>query len=120
MEAEVVVPIFLFGGTAAVLWKFFDARHKERMSIIEKGMVTEELKYLYAGPRFRTNPFSSLKYGLLALFIGVGILVSAFLSQMFFGHEEQITAGIIFVFGGLGLVTFYSIAKKRMAEDQTK
>ncbi len=121
MEAEVVVPIFLFGGTAAVLWKFFDTRHKERMTIIEKGLISEELKYLYGGLKFKVNPFTSLKFGLLALFIGVGILLSAFLSQMFFGHEEQVTAGIIFLFGGLGLITFYAIANKRLMElDQKK
>ncbi|MFZ4619296.1 MAG: DUF6249 domain-containing protein [Bacteroidota bacterium] len=121
MEAEVVVPIFLFGGTAAVLWKYFDGRHKERMTIIEKGLVSEELKYLYRGLSFKVNPLTSLKFGLLALFIGAGILISAFLSQLFFGHEEQITAGIIFVSGGLGLITFYAIANKRSKEtDQTK
>ncbi|MFA6439111.1 MAG: DUF6249 domain-containing protein [Bacteriovoracaceae bacterium] len=118
MEPEIIIPIFLFGGTAAVLWKYFDSRHKERMTIIEKGMVTEELKYLYSGGGWKTNPYTSLKYGMLASFIGVGILVSAFLSQMFYAHEEQITAGIIFLFAGLGLITFYTIAQKRMAEEQ--
>ena len=117
MNEEILIPIFLFGGIAAVLWKFFDTRHKERMTIIEKGMVTEDLKYLYAGTIFRTNPYSSLKYGMLAAFIGVGILVSAFLTQIFYLHEEQITAGIIFLFGGMGLIAFYTIAKKRMTED---
>ena len=117
MEAEIIIPIFLFGGTATVLYKYIDARHKERMTIIEKGMVTEELKYLYTGGGWKTNPYSSLKYGMLAAFIGVGILVSAFLSQFFYAHEEQMTSGIIFLFAGLGLVSFYAIAKKRMAEE---
>ena len=118
MQAEFLIPIFLFGATAAVFWKFFDTRHKERMTIIEKGLVNEDLKHLYSGSGWKTNPYSSLKYGMLAAFIGVGVLVSAFLSQMFFAHEEQITAGIIFLFGGLGLITFYAIAKKRMSEDE--
>lgn len=121
MNADAMIPIFLFGGIAAVLWKFFDTRHKERMTIIEKGLVSEDLKYLYAGIRFKTNPFSSLKYGLLALFIGVGILLSTFLAQIYMGSEEQVTAGIIFLFAGLGLITFYAIANKRLAEmDQKK
>jgi len=118
MEPEIIIPIFLFGGTAAVLWKFFDTRHKERMTIIEKGLVNEDLKHLYSRGAWKTNPYSSLKYGMLAAFIGVGILVSAFLSSMFYAQEEQITAGIIFLFGGLGLVMFYTIAKKRMSEDE--
>jgi hypothetical protein len=116
MEPDIIVPIFFFGGTALVLWKFVDSRHKERMSILEKGLVTEDLKYLYSGMKFRTNPMSALKYGLLAIFIGAGILMSAFTAQLFQGLQEQMTAGIIFVFGGLGLITFYFIANKRMAE----
>lgn len=117
MNEEILIPIFLFGGIAAVLWKFLDTRHKERMTIVEKGMVNEDLKHLYTSRAWRTNPYSSLKYGMLAAFIGVGILVSALVSQMFFSHEEQITTGIIFLFGGAGLITFYAIAKKRMAEE---
>jgi hypothetical protein len=83
MEPDVIVPIFFFGGTALVLWKHFDSRHKERMIILEKGLVSEDLKYLYSGIKFRTNPFSALKYGLLAIFIGAGILMSAFTAQLF-------------------------------------
>lgn len=120
MNGEMFIPIFMFGCIAAVLWKFFDVRHKERMSIIEKGLVSEELKYLYSGVSWKTNPYSSLKWGMLAAFIGMGILVSAFLSSLFFHQEEQITAGIIFLSGGLGLITFYTIAKKRMAEEKNE
>ena len=118
---EVIIPIFLFGGIAAVLWKFFDTRHKERMNIIEKGLVKEDLKYLYTHNFiWRSNPYSALKYGMLAAFIGVGILISAMLSQMFFAHEDQITTGVIFLSGGLGLITFYAISRKRLEEEQNK
>ena len=117
MNEEILIPIFLFGGTAAILWKYFETRHKERMTIIEKGLVNEDLKHLYSRSMWKTNPYSALKYGMLAAFIGVGILISAFLTQIFSAHEEQITTGIIFLFGGLGLTMFYLIAKKRMAED---
>lgn len=117
MSPDFLIPIFLFGGMAAVLWKYIDSRHRERMSIVEKGLVSEDLKYLYSGVAWKTNPYSALKYGMLAAFIGAGILVSAFVSQFFLGQEEQVMAGIIFLFAGLGLVTFYAIAKKRIAED---
>ena len=117
MNEEIFIPIFLFGGAAAVLWKFFDTRHKERMNIIEKGLVKEDLKYLYSGYMWKTNPFSALKYGMLAAFIGVGVLVSALLSQLSFAHEDQITTGTIFLFGGLGLISFYAVSKKRLDED---
>ena len=121
MTADIIIPIFLFGGITAVLWKFFDTRHKERMSIIEKGLVSEDLKFLYANSAMKSNPYSSLKYGMLAAFIGAGILVSAFVSNILLGaYEEQVTAGIIFLSGGLGLITFYAMAKKRMDYDAKK
>lgn len=117
MNEEILIPIFMFGGIAAVLWKYFDTRHRERMTIIEKGLVNEDLKHLYTRSGWKTNPYSSLKYGMLAAFIGVGVLVSAFMSHMFYNNEDQFTTGIVFLFGGLGLIAFYSIARKRMAED---
>lgn len=117
MNEEILIPIFFFGAIAAILWKFFDTRHKERMTIIEKGLVNEDLKHLYSGLSWKTNPFSSLKYGMLAAFIGAGVLVSAFVASWFPVHEDQFTAGIIFLFAGLGLVTFYVIAKKKMDEE---
>ncbi len=121
MNGEFFVPIFLFGGAAVVLWKYFDARHKERMNIIEKGLVKEDLKYLYTRNFvWRSNPYSALKYGMLAAFIGVGILVSAFLNRIFFEYQEQLTTGTIFLFGGLGLITFYAISKKRLDEEDKK
>lgn len=118
MNPDFLIPIFLFGGTAVVLWKFVDARHRERMSIIEKGLVKEDLKYLYTRGVWKSNPYSSLKWGMLAGFIGIGVLISAFLSPYFWSHGDQITVGMIFLFGGLGLVTFYLIARKKMDEDE--
>lgn len=117
MEADIIIPIFLFGGLTAVLWKYFDTRHKERMQIIEKGLVGEDLKFLYARQAGQPNPYVSLKYGMLAAFIGAGILVSVPVNRMFWDYQEQMTAGIIFLFGGLGLIAFYAIARKRMERD---
>lgn len=117
MNGEFLIPIFLFGGMAAVVWKFFDGRHRERMSIIEKGLVGEDLKYLYARSASQTNPYSALKYGMLAAYIGGGVLISAFLNTILWQNQEMITTGVIFLSGGLGLISFYSIAKKKMEKE---
>ncbi|MBI2430020.1 MAG: hypothetical protein HYV29_14730 [Ignavibacteriales bacterium] len=114
MNEEILIPIFFFGATAAILWKFFDARHKERMTILEKGLVSEDLKHLYSGFTWKANPFTALKYGMLAAFIGAGILVSAFVSRLVWENQEMITTGIIFLAGGSGLISFYKIAQKKM------
>ena len=114
---EVLIPLFIFSSIAAVSWKFIDSRHKERMTLIEKGLVNEDLKHLYRRFEWKANPYTALKFGMLAAFIGAGILVSAFLSPMFFSHEEQMTTGIIFLSGGLGLIAFYGIVKKKMESE---
>ena len=59
---EILVPIFLFGGTAAVLWKYFEGRHNERMAMIEKGVNPATFK---SAPSFRLwqgNVLSNLKW----------------------------------------------------------
>jgi hypothetical protein len=70
MNEEILIPIFMFACIALILYKFFDVRHKERMTIIEKGLVSEDLKHLYS-QGWKTNPYSSLKYGMLAAFCSV-------------------------------------------------
>jgi hypothetical protein len=120
MNEEIVVPIFLFGGTAVVLWKFFETRHQERMSIIEKGLVKEELKYLYSSNiSWKINPLTALKYGILAAFIGLGLWVNAVFSSYFWGDQDQFTIGTIFLFGGIGLVLFYAIVVKKEKQEKS-
>lgn len=111
---EFLIPITMFIAVALVLFKFFDDRHSERMAIIDKGLVKEDVKFLYSSSHaFRINPLSSLKWGMLAAFIGIGILVSAFVAASFPWMSEKLTAGFIFLFGGLGLVLFYAMAAKK-------
>ena len=118
MNEEILIPISLFGGIAVILWKYFDARHRERMTIIEKGLISEDLKHLYSGFGWKTNPYSALKYGMLAAFIGMGILASALIAPAFPHYEEQVTIGIVFLFGGIGLILFYQIVRKKMEEEK--
>jgi hypothetical protein len=117
MNEEILIPIFFFGAIAAILWKFFDTRHKERMSIIEKGLVKEDLKYLYSSVTWKANPYSSLKYGMLAAFIGLGILVSALVNRFVWEYQEMVTTGIIFLSGGVGLISYYVIIRKKIDLD---
>ncbi|MGE5314955.1 MAG: DUF6249 domain-containing protein [Acidobacteriota bacterium] len=111
---DFLIPITIFLSAAFVLFKFFDDRHRERMAIIERGLVKEDVKFLYASSfKWRINPLSSLKWGMLAAFIGVGILVSTAVSLQFPVLQDELTAGFIFLFGGIGLVLFYAMAAKR-------
>jgi len=113
MDGELFIPLTFFVVTGAVLWKFFDARHRERMTMIEKGVSPGELKDSL--PRLQTNPLSSLKWGLLALFVGLGLIAANWLDRVYLFHDSVYFAGML-VAGGVGLVIFYFIASKKIRE----
>jgi hypothetical protein len=118
MEGEFLVPIFLFGGTAAVLWKFFEGRHKERMVMIEKGVSPADLKSNTPIRLWRSNVLSNLKWGLLLVFAGIGLLVGQQLQYYFGFHEDSAVFGSMLIAGGLALIIFYLISAKKMKEKQ--
>ncbi len=118
MNGELFVPIFLFGGAAVVLWKFFEGRHKERMAMIEKGVNPAEFKSNAPFRFWRTNVLSNLKWGLLFVFVGIGLLVGQQLHYQLGFDEESVVFGSILIAGGLALIIFYFIAARKMKEKQ--
>jgi hypothetical protein len=112
MNADLFVPIFLFGAIALVSYKFIEARNKERMAMIEKG-ISAELLNPGGNRRPQSHPLSTLKWGLLALFIGVGIFVGNYLTQVLMMEEEAAFFGSVFLAGGIALVLHYFIAAKK-------
>jgi hypothetical protein len=63
----------------------------------------------------RPNRYSTLKWGLVALFIGASLLVVIPLQQFAWAqhHEGELITGIIFLAGGLAFLLYYSIVSKR-------
>ena len=114
--SEEVIPIFMFAAITVVLWKFFETRHKERMAIIDKSLDPLAWKELFTSQMFRITPLSNLKWGLISLFVGAGILGGMQLDAMY-GTREFI-APFIFLGGGLALVLFYFIALRKSAPDK--
>lgn len=116
MHGELLVPIFLFGGTAAVLWKYFEGRHKERMAMIEKGVNPSEFKSSTPFRFWRSNVLNNLKWGLLFAFLGIGLIVGQQLHAILGMYEESITFGCMLIAGGLALIVFYIIAGKKLKD----
>jgi 4-amino-4-deoxy-L-arabinose transferase-like glycosyltransferase len=118
MQEEIIVPVVLFGGTAVVLWKFFEGRHKERMAMIEKGVSPAEFKSPSSTPfrLWQGTVLSNLKWGLLFVFSGIGLLVGQQLEYYFGFHEDSAVFGSILITGGLALIIFYFIASKKLKE----
>ncbi len=116
MQAEFLIPIFLFGGTAWVLVVYFNGRHKERMAMIEKGVNPADFRGKSFRQWFQVNPLSSLKWGLLAVFVGIGLFVAQLLDRIYFFHESIYFATVL-VFGGIALVLFYFIANAKLKNE---
>ena len=118
MNGEFFIPIFLFGGIACVLVVYFNNRHKERMAMIEKGISAAALRGTPMREWLRANPLSSLKWGLLATFVGLGLFIAEWLDRMYFLHESVYFATTL-IFGGIALIVFYMIANSRMKKEDS-
>jgi len=108
-----LIPIFLFAATAVVLAAYILTRHKERITIIEKGLKADDYTGLYRGAAKQVYPLSSLKWGLIFCLIGIGVLVGLWLRQVY-DVEEGVFFGLIALAAGIGLLIFYAIARKQV------
>jgi hypothetical protein len=117
---EILIPITLFICTFAMIFGIRYFISKEKMAMIERGIDP--------GIRKSTpQPFLSLKFGLLLVGLGLGLLVALFTVRAVFGEpvareienyhdngdqQAAIYFGCIGLFGGLGLILSYVIEKK--------
>ena len=116
--SDILVPIVLFGGIAVVLWKYFEGRHKERMAMIDKGVNPADFKSTTPFRLWQGSVLSNLKWGLLLVFAGIGLLVGQQLEYYFGFHEESAVFGSILITGGCALIIFYFIATKKLKENK--
>ena len=110
---EIAIPIFFFICVVAIWGGFLLTRHKERMTMIDKGLTPEDVKALYQRSPFRMNPLSSLKWGIVFVAVGLAVLVGMWLRNTYF-IQDGVFPGLIALFGGLGLIVFYVIAHKKI------
>ncbi|MBO9676486.1 MAG: hypothetical protein J7577_23800 [Sphingobacteriaceae bacterium] len=116
----ILVPISLFLGAFAMVFGIRYLSNKEKMAMIERGLNPGVGK---SAPK----PYLSLKFGLLLVGLGIGLLVALFTVRALFGsdmtHTEQgqvvpIYFGFIGIFGGLGLIISFLIEKKAIEKDK--
>ncbi|MFY0625475.1 MAG: hypothetical protein JXR07_04215 [Reichenbachiella sp.] len=104
MGVEIVVPVVLFLSVAAVLIVYRKFANEERLALIDKG---SDAKIFQSD----SNAKPALRFSLLLIGAGLGILMGNILSGMF-REEEAAYFSMIFLFGGFGLLTAYFIEKK--------
>jgi len=113
----VLVVLTVFGSTGLIVWKWIETKHKEKMAMIEKGVSPKDFKGISIPELFKFNPLSSLKWGLLALFVGAGIMLATWLDQYMYMPDGVYPASML-ILGGIGLVIFYVIASRKLRKDQ--
>jgi hypothetical protein len=81
-----------------------------RRRLIDKGMVDENVKYLYLDKQ-KSPILSALKWGMVAIGIGIAIFIGQMVEPEM---QEEVTIGCMFIFGGLALVIYYAVANRML------
>jgi hypothetical protein len=102
MTTEFLIPIAFFAMVYGIVYLF--VRKKERLALIAKGVDAS----IFESSR---QP-SSLKWGLLFVGIGSGILLGKVLAVYTTLEEEPAFFSMICLFGGIGLIIYHLIAHK--------
>ncbi len=107
--SEEFIPITLFITTGIVIYYMLRFRHSERMAVIERDISEAQLKFLMTRPSRKEGVPLMARIGVMAIGIGLALLISNFWSGE---NSEQITAGLIFLFPGIGLWLLYVLYEK--------
>ena len=119
--AEALIPIFgiifTFGIPGLIIFWHIQSRHKERMKLIDMGLTPEEVKAYYTNSEKRPrNPYSTLKWGMLFAFLGLGLFISYILTEVA-DFSDSITPAFLLFFGGLGFIVYYIVVNSKMKNE---
>jgi len=109
-ENVVGVIFFIISGAVlfGVMYVYYTTRNRERMALIEKNADPSILK---PGSNGSFKLFA-IKFGMLLMGIGLGILAGSILNTTTVLGEEVAFFSMVFLFGGAGLFTSYFVGKK--------
>jgi len=108
MNAEVIVPITVFAMIYGIV--YLALRHKERMTLIKTGGNASSLET-------KGNVLESLKWGMIFVGIGLGIIAGKIISCATTMEEEAAFFSMICLFGGCALMIYYIIANRFRAKE---
>ena len=111
MNAEVIVPITVFAMVFGIVYIAF--RHKERMNLIKSGGNASSFET-------KGNMLGSLKWGMIFIGIGLGIIVGKIISSSTVMEEEAAFFSMICLFGGLALMIYYIVANRFKEREKTE
>lgn len=113
MDAGILVPIAFFATIFGIVYIIISARNKERIALIEKGADASIFK------TGSTGKMDALKFGLLFIGISIGLLMGHILERVIHQIEPPVAYfSMVFLFGGLSLITYYLMVKKMKFPEQ--
>lgn len=114
MQEDQLAILWLIFGTLALFAMIFGIRYlrnKENMALIEKG-INPKLN------NDRPAPYANLKWGLLLIGSGIGLMLAYFITQYLLHDDENPALWFAFlaIGGGAGLIGSYRIEKKELLD----
>ena len=121
-HAEVLVAIFIPLSFFALVFGIVYMNKRENLAMIEKGMNPKNR------PADRPVPYKNLKWGLLLVGSGLGLLIAFLLDQYVLPETRHngddprafIYFALLAIGGGLGLIRSYSVEKTELLNRRDK
>ncbi|MEN8124432.1 MAG: DUF6249 domain-containing protein [Bacteroidota bacterium] len=111
MVEDILISLIVFSSIFGIFFVWITTRNKERMALIEKGADAS----LFATKKKNFSNIT-LKLGMLAVGIGIGLLMGSLLNEYTNLAEPVAYFSMIFLFGGISLVVNAMIEKKDKIE----
>ncbi len=104
-----LIPIFAIVGAFIMIVHLRRYENTERLKMIEHGMDP------HMQPK-RKN-FGALKFALIAIGVGIGLLIGNMLDRSGLVYEEVAYFSMAFIFGGAGLLIAYLVESRYIQEN---
>lgn len=113
--AELFIPMLAIIMSFSIPILYIVFRHAERYELIQRGVdIIEYTRALREGNDPRRGLFNTLRIGLLAIFIGIGVAAGEIISSPYYTNtaNDSIMFSSVLISGGLGLVIYYLTVSK--------
>ena len=112
-STEMMVAVLIPLGFFLMVFGIIYMHKKENLAMIDKGMNPKEFAN-------RPAPYKNLKWGLLLIGAGVGLLLAYFITKYVIHDYENpaLWFALIAVGGGIGLVYSYKIEKTELLDKE--
>jgi len=111
----IIAMLLVFGIPGLIIFWAIYTKHKERMRLIEKGLTPEEFKNYFAKEEKMHSPYRGLKWAIILVSLGAGIIISNILYERF-DLSDGYTSGLVLMFLGIGFLIYYLVIKNKTNE----